>query len=570
MKTGFNALRRGPRDVATPLPAVVQKAAPRKTPAPPKLDMHGTDEDDSVWRRHGARHRRSLARTEANCLRMRKVFSDSKLHETTQLPPLQQSMPNIPAAGSVPGFSFRRGEKALQECKERQELTNNASLHELPLKELQSMPVLDAFRHMLISRLGSLPQAYRYLDVNDNGNLSYSEFESGLRALQVDWSLITGKSIANLFKALDQNGSGDLSLEELLGYMPLSQDFGSANLTQHEWIRYCNQTSELAMKAQCSRPPRWTSEGVHERRVNEALDWFEEDRKHQQRREDLRRQLKEFGNKDQVTDKRTSNLKRDLVVDKKYRQIVDAEEVKRLKKQDIERTQDKVRRIQTVIRDGARARKQIVDMQKIISGVESRSKEINRDAARLFAAETLAEKVKRREQTRVVEEPHAIDLALEQAAHQLVHKHDVLLVDPSADEKVHFFETDLSEDEKALRQLAKQHNISVVDVEEIRERFREIDVNGGGSIDQDEFRNLMKKICKGSMPRDSLIKEWWQRLDKDGSNKATFDEFLGFWMTTMKNDHSAFKKTPGSRQTMKRGTHKSAVMSRLKVADGVS
>lgn len=487
-------------------------------------------------------------------MRMRRVISDSRLQDkrlappaNVHLPPLQQSMPDVKVG---PGFSFRRGEKALQEARDRKAAKQDASVHDLPLKELQGMPVLDAFRHMLIARLGSLPQAYRYLDANDNGNLSYTEFETGLRAMQVDWSSITGKSISALFKALDQNGSGDLSLEELLGYIPVGQEQAG---TQQQWYRYCNQTAELMMKAQCSRNPRSLAEGAQERRIAEALDWFEEDRKHHERREKLRRQLRECGDRGP-----SQTSKRDLVVEKKYRHIRDTEQVKRIVKVDSERTESHVRKIQTVIRDCTRSRKQVVDMQKVLTGCtgETKPKEPSRKdlaAAALFETPALANRTGSK--SKVVRPPeeqsqvgqshenqhdHVIDEGLEGFVHKLAHKHDA---DPSADEMMHFFEVELTEDEKTMRRLAKEYHVDVCSAEEIKAHFDEIDVNKGGSIDQEEFALLMKKLCKGAMPRDALIKEWWDTLDKDGSKVATFEEFFSFWMTTLKAHSAQFRKT---------------------------
>ena len=55
-----------------------------------------------------------------------------------------------------------------------------------------------------------------------------------------------------------------------------------------------------------------------------------------------------------------------------------------------------------------------------------------------------------------------------------------------------------SNQEKALRAVARKHEIPLLDAEKIYKHFRRYDVDGGGTIDREEFRHVVQDM---SQPR---------------------------------------------------------------------
>jgi hypothetical protein len=78
-------------------------------------------------------------------------------------------------------------------------------------------------------------------------------------------------------------------------------------------------------------------------------------------------------------------------------------------------------------------------------------------------------------------------------------------------------------------------------VEDVKEAFDYIDVNGSGSIDFFEIKKAI--IDLGLDGRNEMIKEIFWRLDEDMSSVLEFKEFLEMMTTTMilGNDLTKFK-----------------------------
>ncbi|KAF4753317.1 hypothetical protein FOZ62_007451, partial [Perkinsus olseni] len=86
------------------------------------------------------------------------------------------------------------------------------------IEHLKAMPPRAALREALVLTCGSVEKAYRRMDLNANGDLSLHEFEDGLNRLKIPWHLVSGgMTIRQVFKLFDDNVSGDIGINELVG-----------------------------------------------------------------------------------------------------------------------------------------------------------------------------------------------------------------------------------------------------------------------------------------------------------------------------------------------------------------
>merc|ERR1711861_118378 len=86
-------------------------------------------------------------------------------------------------------------------------------------------------------------------------------------------------------------------------------------------------------------------------------------------KEDLKQQFRDI-TASKSKGKGSTVSKKDLVGDPRYRSVKNVDDIKTLKKEDMERVREKTRRIQCMVRDCTRQRKIIVDMQKQIATVD--------------------------------------------------------------------------------------------------------------------------------------------------------------------------------------------------------
>jgi len=83
-------------------------------------------------------------------------------------------------------------------------------------------------------------------------------------------------------------------------------------------------------------------------------------------------------------------------------------------------------------------------------------------------------------------------------------------------------------EERYLRSLARQYGFPLIDVEKIRKLFCEFDLNGNGSIDQEEFRPMMHQLMKVKDPSqvsEKKLNRFWKEVDSDHNGNISFEEF---------------------------------------------
>lgn len=243
-----------------------------------------------------------------------------------------------------------------------------------PGKEEVPLPAAEALRQVLIGRAGSLRQAYEAMDVRRTGEVDLRDFELGLLDLRVYGSpLVEFADVHELFHALVREGAGGtLSLEDLLGYVPLEPQ-GHPD-TRTMWLNYHNKAS--THQSRLTRAPRWRAlpgrpampndqmpcvdrvlEGVPVRR---CTDWAVAQSAHVQRRRDLRKIIREARDYIQMDEKR--ELVGGLVAVEE-RQAYLANEQRKVARSK--------HRIEGAIRDCSRARQELVGMQRKMVSVAS-------------------------------------------------------------------------------------------------------------------------------------------------------------------------------------------------------
>lgn len=118
--------------------------------------------------------------------------------------------------------------------------------------EAMSTDPVQKFRQHLKMRFVTLRRAFKALDANAQGVLSFNDFKLALERLDVRWAEVTGfNDLQKLFKALDLHSSGELSQAQLMGVLQDSSDnheewqFLS---TMEKWTRWCDNTDKDTSK----------------------------------------------------------------------------------------------------------------------------------------------------------------------------------------------------------------------------------------------------------------------------------------------------------------------------------
>lgn len=91
--------------------------------------------------------------------------------------------------------------------------------------------------------------------------------------------------------------------------------------------------------------------------------------------------------------------------------------------------------------------------------------------------------------------------------------------------------------ERQLRQLAREQEMALPDVEKVKLLFDSVDTDKSGEIDEGEFRHILYKMLHVHDVTDVPLKRlqrYWREVDLDGSGFICFNEFL-IWCKTSFN-----------------------------------
>ena len=81
--------------------------------------------------------------------------------------------------------------------------------------------------------------------------------------------------------------------------------------------------------------------------------------------------------------------------------------------------------------------------------------------------------------------------------------------------------------------LAKKYDITPPQVDKIKKRFNEFDLDGSGKIDYNEFLQMLCYVLRAKNPTDvseDRAQRFWQEIDEDGSGEIEFEEFCGWFV----------------------------------------
>jgi len=83
------------------------------------------------------------------------------------------------------------------------------------------------------------------------------------------------------------------------------------------------------------------------------------------------------------------------------------------------------------------------------------------------------------------------------------------------------------------RDLARQYNLSIADVDSVHSKFQFFDEDGSGDIEFPEFKKLLYKLLK--VPKEAelpatRLQHFWKEIDIDGSGSVCFAEFLQWYI----------------------------------------
>jgi|ERR1711964_324956 len=120
-------------------------------------------------------------------------------------------------------------------------------------------------------------------------------------------------------------------------------------------------------------------------------------------------------------------------------------------------------------------------------------------------------------------------------------------------DKVGFFNKELTEDEEQVRDLAKQMDVHISEVERVREQFASFDADSSGRIDKAEFiRLLTELVCIGKAKDIELptgmVNEYWKRMDNDRSGQVDFIEFCQWFFQVYKPEMERAMKHLGNKR----------------------
>jgi calmodulin len=86
------------------------------------------------------------------------------------------------------------------------------------------------------------------------------------------------------------------------------------------------------------------------------------------------------------------------------------------------------------------------------------------------------------------------------------------------------------EERQSNRIIANKLGMTFVEVENYRAKFNHFDADDSGTIEKDEFLQLLSttmKVSKENIPA-SRVQTWWRAADLDGNGHIDFEEFIKF------------------------------------------
>lgn len=343
------------------------------------------------------------------------------------------------------------------------------------------------------------------VDLNGNGLLSSTEFMMGLQALRIPWKELTGLDDVNeLFQMFDTDNSGEVDLEEFLGYPnALEADWRTLD-EQGAWRNYITKVKMTTTKM--TRAAKW--ERVMMDYTKKALEKQRAAGDPEAARVKLRSEILQHGVEHPEV--------------KKYRiGMLDDVEIMRVRRMQQTQLDDQRRKMDHAMKDLQEYRREFARMQRDLTDVAA---EDEKQKAREEAAERERQQ---RSQGIGLEKPGG-------GGRRCLDSRP-----PPEELLVSWFnetspDLELDEGELKIREIARDLDIPIPEVEKVKAVFDKYDEDGSGQMEKEEFDMMMTDlICvgrlKGLEVPPGLLNEQWKQVDHDGSGEVDFDEFAEWY-----------------------------------------
>merc|ERR1719440_481293 len=96
--------------------------------------------------------------------------------------------------------------------------------------------------------------------------------------------------------------------------------------------------------------------------------------------------------------------------------------------------------------------------------------------------------------------------------------------------------------------LAKKHNITAPQVDKIKKKFNNFDLDRSGKIDFEEFMQMLCYVLKAKNVEDvskDRAMRFWQEIDIDGSGEIDFPEFCAWFVKYFNPDEDEMDMSRG-------------------------
>ncbi|KAF4697736.1 hypothetical protein FOZ60_000082 [Perkinsus olseni] len=377
---------------------------------------------------------------------------------------------------------------------------------------------------------GDNPNSEQLLDMQFTGGHSRRPSLSGASQAEgghgADWQVSGGMTIRQVFKLFDDNVSGDIGINELVGRRCTPRVRWQEMPQESQWKHYCNKVAAIIEERQRSeekgvRPfqrPQWTAQSPEQEFIRlmgnvKAAAKLDE-----------RKNWVKFAFRQGVHSLETlaAHLPRDLH---------DTAALARLQREEIEAIAAVGRRIEQAVSDFASQRRRMQMMRNELSSVteaDARREELRRkseakDTARRELIEQIGGRqtlIPRRMQSEMFRPPRPEELE-----------------DYFSEVGVRAL---LRTPERELRQMARALQVPIPDAEAIQKKFNRFDADGSGKIDRDEFQTLVMELMGMDSSRPALLpkarlEQFWLSVEKDPQGEVGMKEFLAWYHNNIDN-----------------------------------
>lgn len=336
-----------------------------------------------------------------------------------------------------------------------------------------------------------LLKAFKTLDLNGNGKVSSQELQSGLATMKINIIKLGFRNFAEIVRGIDNDKNGQMDLAEL--FPGASKDLHKAASepafrdTMSFWRKYAKDTDK-------------TFSWIH----HHSPDFI----KHDKPQWDVSEQVSMI-----------DTIHAEETFDREKRGLRNHTEPGVLFKLK-QRTQDDVHHAAQMRHLGHskdRIEKRCKKLQNELRNMQNTRRDIHRLQRKMLQLEEMKREKENAERRQHQKNELAAGLVTDGKMSMLG--------------RVAKFQdvVEISDEEKALREIAKNYELHLSDVERLKKTFDKYDGDKSGEIAREEFNvmyRVLEQIPEGTEIPMKRLDQAWQRVDMDKSGAISFEEFL--------------------------------------------